>query len=194
MMRRTKRSPRHKCTTPLCLPCNGMDAGDLQCLLNSQRRQDGGNSPRNHRLARSRRSNHKNVMSAGNGDLNRPRNHPLSLDIRKILPASLVPMHERGKIGNTRTNNDLTIQVEGRLSQCLDGDDINPRYNARLLNIPVRDNHNPLANPSHLHNDWQDTANLAHLSRECQLPNHAVIIKMLVLQSPRRLQQANGNR
>ena len=48
-----------------------MNARDLERLLDRERRKNGRDSPREHRLARTRTSNHEHIVPAGNGNLKR---------------------------------------------------------------------------------------------------------------------------
>ena len=63
---------------------HGVDARDVQRFAERQAGQDGGQRPRQQRLARARRPLHQTVVAAGAGDLQRPLGLFLPLDIGKV--------------------------------------------------------------------------------------------------------------
>ena len=84
VMRRAKRSlgeqadpGRQRCRRP-----NGSRA--LERLLERQRRQNAWQPAREHRLARTRRTDHQQVVAARSGDLQRPARDRLPAEIAKI--------------------------------------------------------------------------------------------------------------
>src|ERR1700681_2522885 len=65
-------------------PCDGMYGDDLERLIFGQRWQNGGHSPREHRLARAWWSDQQHVVPARRGDLQRALCSLLSDDVGKI--------------------------------------------------------------------------------------------------------------
>ncbi len=61
-----------------------MHGGDLQRLVEGQRRQDPGQPPRHHRLAGTGRTDQQQVVAAGAGDLERAAREELAADVGEI--------------------------------------------------------------------------------------------------------------
>jgi hypothetical protein len=69
---------------PFDLAGHRRDHGDFEQLLRHERRQDGGEPRRQHRLARAGRADHEEVMPAGGGDLERALRALLPLDVLEV--------------------------------------------------------------------------------------------------------------
>src|SRR5206468_12173080 len=68
VMRIAKRSRRNERAVTGEQTSNAVNFRRLDCFLEGHGRNDGGNAFRKHRFARARRSDHKNVVTAGNRD------------------------------------------------------------------------------------------------------------------------------
>ena len=119
MVRGTKGTARHECTAALRLASDGMDARDLKRFLDGQRRKDGRDSPREHRLARTRTSNHEHIVPAGNGNLKRTFRRILSLHIREVIVGITLAFDKTRKIGVARFDLKLPVQIPHGLLQQL---------------------------------------------------------------------------
>ena len=76
-----------------------MDARHLQGFLGRQGREDGGDATRKHRLSRAGGSDEEEVVPPGDGDLDGPLRAFLPLDVRKVLTAVPVVVHECPDVG-----------------------------------------------------------------------------------------------
>jgi hypothetical protein len=75
--------------TALERPGHRVDHRDLQCLVGLERRQQPGQARGQHRLARTRRADHQQVVAAGGGDLQGAFGGLLALDageIKRVRP------------------------------------------------------------------------------------------------------------
>ena len=63
---------------------DAVDLGGLQGLLEAQRRQDAGQAPGQHGLARPRRPHHQDVVAAGGGDEQGPLRRLLAPDLPEV--------------------------------------------------------------------------------------------------------------
>ena len=61
-----------------------MDGRRLERLVEAQRRQHAAQSPREHRLPRTRRADEQEVVAARRGNLQRPAGQELAADVRKV--------------------------------------------------------------------------------------------------------------
>ncbi len=83
---------------------DGVDAGDVQRLLQGHVGQDGGQGARHERFASTRRADHQQIMSAGRGDLESTLYVLLSLDLAEIgLYQGLDLFHLERRLGGMIT-------------------------------------------------------------------------------------------
>ncbi len=66
----------------------------FQRLLRLKRRQDAGQARRQHRLARTRRTDHQEVVAAGGGDLEHPLGRLLALDLGEVGIVRAIRLHQ----------------------------------------------------------------------------------------------------
>ena len=69
-------------------PRDRMHGRGLERLVERQRRKDPGEPPRHHRLARARRTDQQQVVSAGRGDFERAAGERLPADVGEVRPRS----------------------------------------------------------------------------------------------------------
>ena len=81
LMRRAERPLSEQPNAVTQLPCNRVDGGCLDRLVERQRRQNAGEPPRQHGLARAGRSDHEQVVTAGRSDFQCAASERLTVEV-----------------------------------------------------------------------------------------------------------------
>ena len=194
MVRRAERALRHQPRTRRKTAGDGVNTRRLQRFGEGQRRQNARQTACQHRLARTGRADHQQVMSAAGRHFQRPpcANLPLHLcHIHRALDrryhVAILPLLLHG-------DGFAPLQVIHHLPQAarrIDPQSLNARH---FLGVPFRQNnvHNPLLARADDHR--QRAAHGVQRTIQRQFAQHQRPRQVHALQLPRRHQDADGNR
>ena len=171
-----------------------MDARDLEGLGDGERRQYGRYAPGEHGLAGAGAADHEDVVSSGDGDLERVTRLVLSLDVGEVVAAVAVGGDERGEVGAARLDRQLAVEILHGVLEGLHGDDVDSVDDARLLDVLRRDDDGAAADAPCLDHHRQDAAHAPDLAGERELADERAFVEALVADAPGGLQQADGDR
>jgi hypothetical protein len=84
VMRRAERTHRQQPVAGAQQAGDRMHGGDIERLVEGERRQNAGDAPRHHRLPGARRAHHEQIVSAGRCDLEGAPREQLAAHIGKV--------------------------------------------------------------------------------------------------------------
>ena len=144
VVRSPEGAQRHQSAGKAALPGYGMDLRRLEGLLARQRREDRRQTPRQHRLARTRGADHQHVVASGRSDLQRPLDVGLPLDIGEILGIVHPRGVERILCGRKgRRDRPFAVQVGDDLAERGGAHHLDPLDHGRLGGILRREDQPP---------------------------------------------------
>src|SRR5438045_72161 len=97
-MRRSEGSYRDKSLIGAQHSANAVNLCAFDRLLERHRRNDGGNAFRQHRFARTRRADHEEIVSASDGDFDRPFHVSLAFHVAEVDLERLMTRKEIAQI------------------------------------------------------------------------------------------------
>ena len=133
-------------------------------------------------------------MPPGDGDLDGSLRAFLPLDVRKVLTAVPVVVHERPDVGEDGFEGTGSRKEVNRLAQGPHGIDGDAGHHARLGRVLQRHEHALLADPPHLQDNRQDALHAADLAGKGQFSRECVVAEVGGVDLPRRRQQTHGDR
>ena len=116
VVRRSKRARRHERLLGREQASDTMDFCRLNCFLDRHRRDDGRDTLGQHRFTGTRRTNHQNVMAAGDRDFDGTLNVTLSFDIAEIDVVGLMGREKFLKIAACRLQHAFVAKERERLA------------------------------------------------------------------------------
>ena len=144
MMRSAKRPPGHQPARHARLARHGVYLGRFERLFARKRRQDRRQTPCEHRLARTRRTDHDDVVPSRRGDLQRTFHMRLAPHVGEILRIVRRRRIERFVVGrHGRRNLRLAVQVSDDLAQGRGADHLDAVDNRGLRRVFRRQHHPP---------------------------------------------------
>ena len=144
MMRSAKRPPGHQPARHARLARHGVYLGRFERLFARKRRQDRRQTPCEHRLARTRRTDHDDVVPSRRRDLQRAFHMHLAPHVGEILRIVRRRRIERFVVGrHGRRNLRLAVQVSDDLAQGRGADHLDAVDNRGLRRVFHRQHHPP---------------------------------------------------
>ena len=152
-----------------------MDARHLERLLDGERRQDGGDAPREHRLAGAGGTDHEQVVPAGHGHLDGALGEILALDVRKVVAAVAAGRHEQAQVFLHGFERELAGEEVRRLAQGMDGIDVDAVDDRGLGGVVHRHQNAFFPNSPHFEDDRKDALRAADLARKSEFADERVV-------------------
>ena len=155
VMRRPERSRRDKRFFSVEQTGNAVNFRRLDCFLERHGRNDGGNAFRKHRFARTRGSDHEDIVTAGHRDFDRAFNVALTFHVAEIDVVALVRRKKSSQIGTRRQKRRFAAQKSKCLPQILHAVDVDLIDHGGFERIGFRDEECAPAPPSCFQSDWE---------------------------------------
>ena len=173
---------------------HGVYLGGLQRFVGRQRRQDGGNAPGQHRLARAGRTDHDDIMTARRRDFERPLHVGLPLYVREVLGIRIVSreLSRRRRLHGVELP--FAVQPLDHLLQTVRRQDLDSVDHGGLFAVPLRYDHPFQSRFARLGDDGQHPLHGAQGAVERQLAQKQRLLQPIVFDLLHRRQHADGNR
>ena len=124
-----------------------VDLGDLERLLEAGRRQDSGQPPGEHGLARAGRPDHQQVVAAGGGDLERALGVLLPAHVGQVRARRAPPRPDRPTAGRAGSGDQRPCSRSASRARRRDGAHLDPLDQRRLGRVRVRNEQAPVSGP-----------------------------------------------
>ncbi len=143
VVRRTKRPCRHQRMALGKRAGHAMDLRGLERLLQAQARQNGGETPGKHRLARTRRPDHQQIVPAGRRDFQRSLGDRLASDLGEIHAVRCGRSERRSDIRPCQRKPHPPRQKPADLTQRCGGAHLEPLHQRRFRCVWGRHDQTP---------------------------------------------------
>src|SRR6202171_2527058 len=177
VMRRAEWTGGNKRAIAIKQARDAVDLGRFNRFIERHRWNDRGDAFRQHRFARAGRTDHENVVPAGNGHFDRAFDGALSFYVGKIDLVVLVRGEKIGQVTASRKKRELTAHEFECLPQILHAVDVDLVDHGGLARVGFRHEQGALAAFARFQRDRQDTFDRPHRAIQCEFPDKREILE-----------------